>query len=147
MDARVLRAIEANANRVREGLRVAEDIARFVLNDASLSARIKSMRHELTGALELLFGESELLAARNTPGDVGKELSAPGERGREDLRGLVRANMRRAQEGLRVLEELSKLARPDAGEAFKRLRYAAYEVESALLASLLACEGDAGSVH
>ena len=32
-DGRVLRVIDANANRLTEGLRVCEDTARFILND------------------------------------------------------------------------------------------------------------------
>ena len=43
-----LRIIDANLNRAAEGLRVLEDIARLGLNDASLSERLKTLRHELT---------------------------------------------------------------------------------------------------
>ena len=39
-DPLILRLIDANLNRAREGLRVIEDYARFVRNDAELSMRL-----------------------------------------------------------------------------------------------------------
>ena len=39
--------MDANANRAREALRVLEDAARFALDDADLSARLKAIRHGL----------------------------------------------------------------------------------------------------
>lgn len=113
-----------------------EDVARFVLDDAALAGRLKSMRHDVTAALERAFPGEALLPARDTPGDVGKRLSTAGEEARMGLPGVVRANVRRAQEGLRVLEELSKLAPTGESQTFKALRYAAYEVESELASSL-----------
>ena len=45
MNGPTLRILDANANRAREALRVLEDYARFVLNDPTLSADLKSIRH------------------------------------------------------------------------------------------------------
>ena len=45
---KVLRMIDANVNRTTEGLRVAEDIVRFVLDDEKLTSRLKHIRHELS---------------------------------------------------------------------------------------------------
>ncbi len=42
-----LRIIDANLNRIGEGFRVLEDIARLVLDDAGLSQQLKDMRHEM----------------------------------------------------------------------------------------------------
>src|SRR5690606_23398103 len=52
--ADALRILDAAANRGREGLRVVEDAARFLLNDAHLCGLLKSVRHELTAALTRL---------------------------------------------------------------------------------------------
>jgi len=41
------RLTDANLNRAREGLRVLEDLARFVLEDGGLSERIRAARHNL----------------------------------------------------------------------------------------------------
>jgi len=43
----LLRMIDANLNRSSEGLRVLEDVARFLLNDAGLSQRLRTLRHDL----------------------------------------------------------------------------------------------------
>src|SRR5690606_27786054 len=65
------RIIDANANRAREALRVMEDAARFVLDDADLCADLKSLRHDLAAAISAAAagfgGEAALLAWRDTP--------------------------------------------------------------------------------
>ena len=45
-----LRIVDANLNRSTEGLRVLEDVARFVLNDATLSQQLRTIRHNLADA-------------------------------------------------------------------------------------------------
>ena len=57
----MLRLLDANLNRIGEGLRLLEDISRFIINDASLSAALKSMRHEILG--EHFSIQKELLSA------------------------------------------------------------------------------------
>jgi len=42
-----LRIIDANLNRIGEGLRLLEDLARLLLNDTTLTQQLKTMRHEL----------------------------------------------------------------------------------------------------
>jgi thiamine-phosphate pyrophosphorylase len=126
----VYRALDANCNRVREGLRVAEDTARFLLNDAALTARIKAVRHGVTRAEARLFKSPRLRAqVRDVAGDSGRGNREKSEGKRESVRSLVTANLKRAQEGLRSLEEFSKLIRHPASTDFKRLRYACYRIE------------------
>src|SRR5262249_36393689 len=61
----VARIVDAAGNRGREALRVVEDYTRFVLDDAFLSSQLKTLRHDLTAALEELAGR-ELIEARET---------------------------------------------------------------------------------
>jgi len=136
----IFRIIDANANRAREALRVVEDCARFVWNDPFWSARLKELRHRLTQAVGGLGVGPELLASRDTPGDVGTGQSAESERSRADVGAVVAANLKRAQEAIRVLEEYSKLVSEPAGEAFKQIRYELYAVETAIEARLWAPE-------
>ena len=56
----ILRALDANCNRAREGFRVAEDVARFILNDAPLLGRIKKLRHSVSLAEQKLFKSKAL---------------------------------------------------------------------------------------
>ena len=105
MPPQTLRIIDANCNRISEGLRFLEDIARFLLNDATLSQQLKTMRHNL--AKRLTEFSSELLSQRNSEQDVGADIKSFNQE--QDLASLVTANARRAEEGLRVIEELAKL--------------------------------------
>jgi thiamine-phosphate pyrophosphorylase len=41
------RIIDANLNRLAEGLRLLEEISRMVLNESSLTERLKTLRHDL----------------------------------------------------------------------------------------------------
>jgi len=43
----IYRVLDANFNRAREGLRVTEEVARFILEDPQLTARLKDLRHRL----------------------------------------------------------------------------------------------------
>ena len=47
---RVRRIIDANLNRAREGLRAVEEYARFVVEDAAATERLKTLRHDLARA-------------------------------------------------------------------------------------------------
>lgn len=132
----IYRILDANLNRAREGLRVLEEIARFVLEDPGLTARLKELRHGLTGqAGRLPGGHQDLVGSRDAAGDVGAESWTSGEKTRESLPGLAAANFKRVQEAARVLEEFGKLLGP-AAEGFKKLRFEAYVLEQEMLARL-----------
>ncbi len=132
----VYRVIDANLNRAREGLRVLEEVARFILEDADLSLRIKEMRHSLAAAVkDLPGGMLDLVRARDAAGDVGAGTWTEGERDRQDLFDLVLANIKRVQEAARVMEEFGKLLNPDTA-GFKKIRFDSYSLEKELLARL-----------
>jgi thiamine-phosphate pyrophosphorylase len=133
-----LRIIDANLNRVGEGLRFLEDVARLLLNDATLTQQLKTMRHETLRG-DWSFNQ-QLLNARNSEGDVGISIEAPGEENQRELPITVVANARRVQESLRVLEEMAKL--PEVipkiySEKFKQARFALYTIEQTLLSKLV----------
>ncbi len=131
-----LRIIDANLNRIGEGLRVLEDIARLLLDDAALSQQLKDMRHQLVKVDISL--EEQFLQARNSEGDVGANLEASGEEKYKDLPATVVANARRVQEALRVIEELAKNPEiPLESEKFKRARFNLYTIEKELFAKLM----------
>jgi len=129
----IFRALDANCNRVREGLRVAEDAARFLLNDSRLLDRLKKLRHEVTAAEKSLFTSPKARAySRDVENDLGGGNGEKRERHRSSPTELLRANLKRAQEGLRSLEEFSKLLRHPASRRFKRIRYECYQIEEDL---------------
>jgi thiamine-phosphate pyrophosphorylase len=138
-DAALARLLDATANRAREGLRVAEDYCRFVLDDGLLCGELKALRHDLTAALSSL-PSGALLQSRDTPGDVGTDLSTAAEGERASPAAVVQANLKRLQEALRSLEEYGKLHGPDFGRSLEALRYRSYTLEKAILASAPARE-------
>jgi thiamine-phosphate pyrophosphorylase len=130
------RVLDANLNRAREGLRVLEEIARFILEDAVLTAQIKDLRHRLAVLSDKVPGGMiELVKARDPIGDVGAGSWTEGERTRTDVFGLALANLKRVQEAARVLEEFGKMAGSVAGE-FKKIRYQVYRLEQEMLERL-----------
>jgi len=123
------RVVDANLNRCREGLRVIEEIARFGLNSERLTGRLKDMRHRLGAAGSGLQGQQQLLGNRDSEHDVGAESFAPCEKKRLSILDIAVCNFKRVQEGLRVLEEFSKLTDENAARAFKNLRFQVYILE------------------
>lgn len=135
MPLQTLRIIDANRNRVSEGLRLLEDVARFLLNDANLTQQLKSMRHAITSSLSRV--SMELLSERDADGDVGTGVEI-GQR--QDIPSLITANARRAEEGLRVIEELAKLPELSpilSSQNFQETRFQLYILEQELMSRVL----------
>ena len=128
MKRAIYRILDANLDRAREGLRIIEEWCRLGLNNQPLAEECKQIRQELAQ-----WHSWELRQARDTPGDVGTDLSHPQEEIRESIEQLLQANLCRVQEALRVLEEYSKLYEPQMAAACKQLRYRVYTIESSLL--------------
>ena len=130
------RIIDANLNRIGEGLRLLEDIARLLLNDAELTGQLKTMRHQILES-DLSF-QQHLIQSRNSEGDVGIDIEVPGGEKQRDLPTTVIANSRRVQEALRVLEELAKAPGIELdSERLKHARFDLYTIEQKLLSRLL----------
>jgi thiamine-phosphate pyrophosphorylase len=126
-----LRLLDANFNRAGEALRVMEDHARFVLDDAQVTGAIKTARHVLAACIPQPL-RSRMLAARRVATDVGTTLTTPSEQRRGSTEAVAVAAARRLGEALRCLEEYLKLLDPDAAGRIKQLRYRGYELERAL---------------
>jgi thiamine-phosphate pyrophosphorylase len=133
-NAAVLRLIDANANRAREALRVWEDYARFILDDAELCRVIKALRHDLSAALETISAGAIL--HRDTPGDVGTQIKTADELARPGVAEVVTAAGKRLSEALRSIEEFSKIEFPQIAAQIERLRYAGYDLEARLARTL-----------
>jgi hypothetical protein len=126
MQNNTYRIIDANLNRLREGIRVVEDIFRYIYNDKELSTKLKNLRH-----LSRVENFYEILSSRDVQNDVLKE-SIKSEQNRDDLNSILIANFKRAQESARVLEELLKLYSIKDSENFKYIRYELYNLEIVL---------------
>ncbi|MFY4844991.1 thiamine-phosphate pyrophosphorylase [Aliarcobacter butzleri] len=121
-----LRLIDANLNRLREGIRVVEDIFRYVYNNKEVATKLKNLRH-----LARTQNYYELLETRDIKNDVLRE-SIKSEQNRDNLNSILIANFKRAQESARVLEEFTKLTSIKDSENFKYIRYELYNLEIVL---------------
>jgi thiamine-phosphate pyrophosphorylase len=133
-----LRIIDASLNRIGEGLRFLENLARLLLNDATRTQQLKTMRHELITSDWPSY--QQLLQDRNSEGDIGINIRAPEQENPMELPALVTANAKRVQESLRTVEELAKLPgtvlKLDPRK-FQQARFNLYTLEQELLSRLL----------
>ena len=135
MHQQILRIIDANINRISEGLRVLEDIARFVVEDVEISRQLKTIRHQLNSSVEEIG--PHITETRDAVGDIGAKFDMIHDH--RDIYSIIRANAKRAQEGIRVLEELSKLPELKAllsSTLLKESRYKVYALEKILITRL-----------
>ncbi|MBX3355504.1 MAG: thiamine phosphate synthase [Phycisphaeraceae bacterium] len=144
---RLLRMIDANANRAAEGLRTLEDLVRFSTGaSGSLTRRLKALRHALRNAMATL-DPLAMAAWRDAAGDPGAPgqgsedaVTASAERG-ESRGGLESPTRRhaldialaagsRVGEALRALEEALRAIAPVVAGRVERLRFEAYELSA-----------------
>lgn len=119
---------DANINRVKEGLRVCEEIMRFILKNRTLTSELKNCRHRIDSIIKKIPSSSKFLMMRESAHDVGKNIYI-NELKRKNIQDIFCANIQRVKESIRVLEEFSKLKNKDCAIAFKNLRYRIYEIE------------------
>ena len=126
MNNNIYTAIDANLNRAVEGLRVCEDVLRFIVHDER-SLDFKKLRHRVVGALKDL--NSTLLNARNVDEDKQKFVDLSSEKTRASIESVFKSNISRAQESLRCLEEFSKLVCPENCAELQNIRFELYSLE------------------
>lgn len=130
----VFRVLDANLNRLREGLRVVEEYCRLVQNDRSFK-QLKKIRHLLRTLYPPTL-ESLCLQARQADDDVGNQTFNFGEANRDDAHAVLRAGLKRSQEASRVIEEYAKIINEnDVSRQAKSLRFSLYTLEKKLLIS------------
>ena len=127
-DQALLRILDANLDRAREGLRVIEEWCRFGLNDQTMTAQVKHLRQSVGR-----WHSADIRAGRDTPGDLGTALTHPQEATRGSLAEVLQVNLARSQEALRVLEEYGKLYSPEMAADCKQMRYQLYTLDSQIM--------------
>ncbi len=123
----IYRVVDANLNRLKEGIRVVEDIMRYRDNNKELSSQLKSLRHKAR-----INETKELLRNRDSINDVLRT-STKSEQTRDNIVNILTANFKRAEESARVLEEIFKLEDITQSENFKTIRYALYNLEKEII--------------
>lgn len=130
----ILRIVDANLNRVGEGLRLLEDVSRLVLEDSALSEKLRGLRHRV---LDFELNEvCRLVEARDVEKDPGFAIEEAQHRPGGTI-GAVIASAHRVEQALRVLEEVAKvdvLALP--ADTLKQCRFELYSLEKEILMRL-----------
>jgi thiamine-phosphate pyrophosphorylase len=129
---KIFRIIDANFNRYKEGLRVLEDIFRFVLEDDKLRKKTRKIRHSLDNILNNKELANRLIRSRESKKDLGRKVDIF-EAKRQDLHQIFYVNLQRAKESLRVLEEFFKILDLDIVAQIKKSRYELYDLEKDVL--------------
>lgn len=132
----ILRILDANANRAREGIRTAEDYLRFTIGDAQWAGRLRRVRHRISETLAACLSGPALIEARRVLTDSGHPArgaaEAPAPRN-EEPRQVALRGLKRAQEALRVLEEYLQGPAPAGARQLAEARYELYEAEQWLV--------------
>ena len=123
----IYRILDANINRATEGMRVCEEILRFIANDRKLTNRFRNMRHQVFKLLGQLARE-KFISKRDSRKDICRGISHDEIR-RGNYQDIFFANMQRVKESIRVLEEFYKLLDLNTVIKLKKIRYRAYEIE------------------
>ena len=125
------RIIDVNFNRLREALKTAEDIIRFAFNDKKL---LSLLRKEIKKIRKVIIEkEKEYLPFREIKTDIGKSYEYDQPHLKKGLIDLLFANLKRAQESLRTLEEIFKIKKEERlAQFFKKKRFFFYQLEKEL---------------
>lgn len=129
--------LDANLNRASEGLRVCEEVARFILKSPSFTRRCQHLRYALRHQVKG-FQMPALISYRDIRRDAGRPSLRGEPCSHRNLADVVCANARRTGEALRVIEEVGRLMKPKAAFPFSHLRFQVYQLEKALLSKLSA---------
>lgn len=132
MDKKILRIIDANVNRIMEGLRVVEEIMRFVYNEEKIYLQLRQLRHKVKKTFVDFY--SSMVNVRDSVTDPGRVAE---EKKYKNIKQVVISNLRRCTESLRVLEELFKLVDIKKVLLIKKMRYKLYDLEKHVVEKIL----------
>lgn len=137
VNKKIYRIIDANLNRTAEGLRVIEDLMRFAFNRPDLSAALRNLRHSIRKASSSMFDSGVL--SRDSQNDPGLAVSQASKNDdKASIRDLLIGNFKRVQEGLRCLEENSKVVGYyEVSKVFESGRYESYTMEKTIMELLI----------
>lgn len=132
MNKKILRLIDANVNRIMEGLRVVEEVMRFIYDDDKLYNKLRQIRHKVKKTFANFY--PSMVYVRDSITDPGRLAK---EKKYKNIKQIIISNLRRCTESLRVLEELFKLVDIKRVLLIKKIRYEMYDLEKYAVGKLL----------
>lgn len=130
------RIIDANINRMAEGIRVLEDHSRFITENKDINIQLRDIRHKARNILKDL--DSDMLSGRESLSDNGLEISGISKLDNKTTdKELIISNFKRIQEAVRSIEEnLKVIDEYGKGKQFEQIRFEVYDIEKQYLSSL-----------
>jgi len=124
-----IRTLDANLNRVSEGIRVIEDVFRFGYENSAMTDSLRQIRHRVRKTSRMLT--PLLLTNRRVGSDPGIEISMQSDIDPRSKRtDILHANFKRIQEGLRSIEEsLKSMDKFDIARQYEQIRFEVYSLE------------------
>jgi len=124
-----IRILDANLNRVSEGIRVIEDIFRFRYENSDVNESLRHIRHCVRDSSRMLT--PLLLNNRQADSDPGVSISMNSQIDqRTNHNDMLLANFKRVQEGLRTIEEtLKSMEKYEIAKQYERIRFQTYTIE------------------
>jgi thiamine-phosphate pyrophosphorylase len=121
------RIIDVNVNRLDESLKFTEDIIRFFLQNKKLLSTIRNIRNDFL-KIKKTLPLDEIVMFRKSMHDLGRKAKF-------DLRvkktpdDVITANITRAKESARIIEEVFKTQDITASRQLKKIRFELYDLE------------------
>jgi len=130
------RIIDANINRVSEGIRVLEDHSRFVKENKNINEKFRNIRHKARKILKEL--DNDLIRSRESSADNGLKISQSSKLDNKTTeKELLLSNFKRIQEAVRSIEEnLKIIGEYDKSKQFEDIRFEVYGIEKQYMSNL-----------
>lgn len=128
------RIADVNLNRLGESLKFLEDVARFSIENKPLLTQVRKIRHEyleIKKALPMM----QILAFRKSNVDLGRSAKFD-IRAKKPSRDIIVANITRAKESSRILEENFKSVDVMMSSKMKKIRFSIYDLEQSIIGSV-----------
>jgi thiamine-phosphate pyrophosphorylase len=125
---KILRIVDANTNRAKEGLRVCEDIMRLIVDDKKETLALKKIRHDVSNILKnSKIKQSEIIKHRDSCSDIGKTITI--KNSKKAVLDIFMANAQRVKEAIRVMEEIFCILDKKTSDKLQNLRFKFYGTE------------------
>lgn len=127
------RIADVNYNRLNESLKLLEDFIRFSLENRSLLASVRLIRARFL-SVKKRIPVADIIDARASRSDLGRS-PAFDRRTKRTSEDIVIANLARAKESARILEEIVRTRDVRSGVLMKDIRFRLYDLEGGLYAA------------
>ncbi len=129
------RIADVNLNRLNESLKFIEDVVRFSLENKTLLKKIRKIRNEFL-RIKKSLPIKHIIDFRESGTDLGRTAAFDIQMKRipEDL---IIANLTRAKESSRILEEILKSTNVKTSKGMKEIRFHLYDLEKSVVGSLV----------